>query len=388
LPDLNYTELIPDSTTREDIQDRIIERIQTRWPDWEPSDAQLETWLIEELAGQISDLYQVMGDIAAEWAMYFGETILNLPRNEALNATADSTWTMAGGGTYTVPEGTQVGIANGLDLVTFETAAETTISGTGTIPLRATEAGTQANNLDGTVTLIDPLAYVDQVTLDAPTAGGIDAETMDQYLPRLVELLQLMSPRPILPRHFEVLARQYGAYRAVAIEGLDPDEDTTGNALTMTVAVMDEEGQPLDTGTSTAYGTKTFIQTQFEQQLMANSVLHIIDPDYTTIDVTATVVSLDGYDHATVTAAVQAALTGYFTPINWGRREGTGQVPTTWVNTTTVRYLEIAEQINRVPGVDYIDTLTFKKTGGSLGTADITLDGYVPLTEPGTISIA
>lgn len=386
MPDLVYTELIPEDTTPDAIEQGIYERIQTRWPDWQPSDAQLDVWMIEGFALAISQLYQVTVDVAAEIFAYFGETIMNLPRNEAIYAIADSTWTVTTG-TWTVPEGTLVSIANGLDQVTFKTSVETEITGTGTIPLQAVDAGTAANNLDGTITLIDTLAYVESVTLDAPTAGGIDQETMDEYLPRLVELLQLMSPRPILPRHFEVLARQYGAYRAVAIEGLDPGDDSTDNPLYMTVAVMDAEGQPLDTGTSSAFGTKAYIKAQLEAQLMANSMIFIIDPDYTTIDVTTTVVSLDGYDHATVVAAVEAALTDYFTPINWGRREGTGQVPTTWVNTTTVRYLEIAEQINRVPGVDYISTLQFKKSGGSLGTADITISGNVPLTEPGTITV-
>lgn len=386
MADLDYTELIPEDTTPEEIEDGIYERIQTQFPDWEPSDGQLEVWMIKGISLAVSQLYEVTTDVAAEIFAYFGETIVNVPRNEAFAATADSTWTLTGGAN-TVPEGTLVAIPDGLETVTFQTVEE--VSGTSplTIPLRAVEGGASANDLDGTPTLIDTLTFVSNITLNAPTAGGVDEETMDEYLPRLVETLQMMSPRPILPRHFEVLARQYGAYRAVAYTGLDPVGGTTGNSLHMAVAVMDENGDALDAGTSTAFGTKNFIKAQIEAQLMENSIIHIFDATYTAIDVTSKIVSLPEYDHAQVIAAVEAALTDYFTPINWGRREGTGQVPTTWVNTTTVRYLEIAEQINRVPGVDYVDTLTFRKSGGTLGTSNVTIDGYVPLTEPGTFTI-
>ena len=389
MADLDYSELIPEDITTEEIENTIFDRIQDQFPGWEPSEAQLEVWIVKSLALAVSDLMQITTDVAAEIFAYFGETIMNLPRTEAITATADTTWTTIDNSSYLIPAGTLVSIANGLDTVTFETISEvTSTGGTASVPVRAVDAGSAANDLNGSVALIDSLAFVNTITLDAPTAGGINQESMDEYLPRLVELLQLMSPRPILPKHFEVLARQYGAYRAVAVEGLDPDANTTGNELTMTVAVMDEDGDVLPAGTSSAFATKAFIKAQLEAQLMANSVLFIIDPTYTNIDVTSTIVSQSGYDHAAVVDAVEAALADYFKPINWGRILGTGQQTTTWENTTTVRYLEIAEVINRVPGVKYISALTFKKTGGSLGTSDVTISGHVPLTRPGTFAIS
>lgn len=389
MTDLDYTDLIPEGTSPEAIEDGIYDRIQTQFPDWEPSEGQLEVWIIKGLSTAVSQLFDVTTEVAAEVFAYFGQSIIGVPRKESIAATADTTWTLIDELSHVIPEGTLVGIANGLDSVTFETIEEITATdGTATVPVRAVTAGSNANNLNGAVTLIDSLAFVEGITLVAPSAGGVDQETMDEYLPRLVETLQMMSPRPILPRHFEVLARQYGAYRAVAIEGLDPDTDTTGNALTMTVAVMDEAGEPLPAGTATAAGTKAFIKAQLEAQLMANSEVFVIDPDYVDIDVTATIVSLPEYDHAAVIEAVEAALTAYFTPINWGRVPGTGQVPTTWRNTTVVRYTELIALVEGVAGVDYVDTLTFKKTGGSLGTSNVTLTGHVPLTEPGTFTIS
>jgi hypothetical protein len=50
-----------------------------------------------------------------------------------------------------------------------------------------------------------------------------------------------------------------------------------------------------------------------------------------------------------------------------------------------VRWLEVAEQINRTDGVNYISTLTIAKTGQALGTADVLMTGVAPLPKPGTI---
>jgi uncharacterized phage protein gp47/JayE len=67
------------------------------------------------------------------------------------------------------------------------------------------------------------------VTLDAPTAGGVDAESDADYLDRLHELLTLLAPRPILPNDFAVLARTVaGVGRATAIDLYNP---TTGKAM-------------------------------------------------------------------------------------------------------------------------------------------------------------
>lgn len=390
MPDLDYTDLIPENTTPEGIEDGIFGRIQTQFPEWQPHPAELDVWIVQGLSQAISELYEVTSEVAAEIFAYFGETIMNLPRNEAVTATASSTWTLTDTAAHLIGVGTLVGISNGMDTIPFQVAEDVLVAagpGTATVPLKAVDAGISGNDLSGDVTLIDSLAFVDTITLDDPTAGGVDEETMDAYLPRLVELLQLMSPRPILPKHFEVLARQYGAFRAVAIEGLNPGDGSTDNPLEMAIAVMDSAGEDLDTGDADTFGTKAYIEAKLLAQLMANSVIHLINAQRTAIDVTCVLESLPEYDHAQVIAGVEAALTTYFTPINWGKREGFGQVPTTWVNTPTVRFLEIAEVINRVPGVDYIDSLTFRKTGGSHDTVDVTLTGYVPLTEPGTLTI-
>lgn len=391
MADLDYTDLIPQDTTPETIEQELYDALAEQFPGWEPTEPDLLVWLAKWQSQNDSQLFEVMSLIGREIFAYFGRTLMNIPMVEAIPATVESDWTLIDTLGHTIPDGTLLTIPNGGEGEPFLTAGEVTVnpgSDTATVTLIAQNAGTAANNLAADPTVISSLAFVDSIELDGTTGGGVNAETIDEYLPRLRELLQLMSPRPILERHFEVLARQeLGVFRAVAIEGLDPVANTTDNPLHMTIAVMDANGDALDEGDDETPGTREYVKARIEAQLMADSVIFVIDADYTTIDVTASIVSLPGFNHADVCAAVETALENYLTPINWGRREGFGQIPTTWVNSSTVYYLELTTLVNNVPGVDRINTLTFKKTGGSHNTTNVSLTGDVPLTQPGAIAI-
>jgi hypothetical protein len=386
-----YTDLLPEDSSPSAIEEDIYSHIQARWPNWEPSEGQLETWLIRGFALRISEQYGVAIDVADEIFARFG-AMLGRPRHSAQAATVMSTWTMVDDAGYYVPQQTLLSIArSGNETSTFLTAADLTVpqgSTTGQVALTAQEEGAAANGLTATPTLIDALAvpggagFVDSITLDSATAGGVDEEDMTAYLDRLAELLTLLTPRPILPADFEILARQEpGVYRAVAIDGLDPGDNSTNNERMVAVAVMDEAGDPLPGG-STA-GTKGWVEDRLDEMRETNFVVHVIDADYTEIDVATTIVTLPEYEHSLVVAQVETALEEYLGPINWGRR---GQRE--WVNSDTVRYLEVAEVINRVLGVDYISALTINEDGASPGTTDVALSGTVPVTKPGAITAA
>lgn len=387
-----YTELIPDDTTPLAIELAAYDFIKEEIPEWEPSDGDPTVWIIKTFSGVISQLFEVVTDVSDEIFAWFGETMMGILRGEATFAQGDSIWTMVDAAGYTIPAGRTVRFMDGDESVTFLTAIEVTVppgDTVATVPLVAAEPGTAANDLTESPALVDALNFVEQIAMSGATAGGSDEETMDAYKPRLRELLQLMSPRPIVPEHFEVLARQeVGVFRAVAIGGLDPVANTGGNPLTMTVAVMDEEGNPLPAGTSGVPGTRAYVRAGLERNVPINSVVHVIDPEYTPIDVEAEIASLPDYDHQTVLNAVEEQLANYFSPINWGRREGWGMVPTRWVNTEVVRLYEIVEVINRVVGVDYIVNLNIGKDGGAKDTTDLTLDGYVPLTRLGELDLS
>jgi hypothetical protein len=247
------------------------------------------------------------------------------------------------------------------------------------VPIVAVEPGEAANGLTGVGTLVDTLAFVDDVTIVGSTAGGVDAETDDEYLARLTDELTLMAPRPIVPEDFEILARNIaGVDRAVAVDGYDPHTDTYDNERTISVAAVDEDGEAVSND------TQAEIEAYLEARREVNFEVHSIDPVYTTIDVVASVVILPGFDSATVLDMVEAALNDYLDPANWGRAQsGDGRFSRPWINTTTVGYLNIARTVLMVEGVAFIDTLTVEG-----GTTDVDLSGDpAPLTRAGTMTI-
>ena len=146
------------------------------------------------------------------------------------------------------------------------------------------------------------------------------------------------------------------------------------------MAIVDELGNAL------SQSVKDEVDALLEAEREVNFLVYVVDPTYTSIDVTFTAVSLPDYDPAAVEAAAEQAVRDYLDAANWGRNPASTSPETEWINVTTVRYLELAEAINRVDGVHYITALTFAKTGSGLGTADVVMDGAAPMPIDGTIN--
>ena len=244
-------------------------------------------------------------------------------------------------------------------------------------------AGAEASDITGAVEVIDQLVFVTSVTLDQPTFGGADAEADADYLARLSALLTLLSPRPILPADFALLVSQEveGVARAVAIDLYNPGPPVDTNCpRCVTVVCVDAAGQPLPPA------TKQEVDDLLQAQREVNFLVFVEDPTYTTIDVSFAVTSYPGYDPADVASRVISQLTTYLSPAGWGVPPYGDTSARSWINDTDVRYLEIAEQINRVDGVHYINTLALGVSGGALGQADLTLPGIAPMPEAGSIT--
>ncbi len=61
----------------------------------------------------------------------------------------------------------------------------------------------------------------------------------------------------------------------------------------------------------------------------------------------------------------------------------------TWdASATVVRYLALIGVVSAVPGVQYVQSLSFAIHGGSLSTTDVSLPGDAPMTQVGTITPA
>jgi uncharacterized phage protein gp47/JayE len=362
-----------------DLADEAFAYLEAQVDGWLPSPGNLETWLVESLAQLAGELMDVASAVPTSIFRYYGSSILNLPALEAVPASTTTTWTVRDNLGYTILAGTVVGVpASGDTLLGFEVAQDTPIPAGATtatgVVIVAQDAGADGNGLSGAAELVDALDYVVSVTLEAPTSGGVDGETDEAYLDRMRELLQLLAPRPILPNDFAVMARQVaGVARATAIDLYNASTGTSNQPRCVTVVVADVNGEPVSAT------IKTEVDTLLQSLREVNFLVFVTDPTYLAVAVNFTVHPYPDYAPADVVARAIQAVKDYLSPANFG------QVPygesATWLADTKVRYLEVAEAINRVPGVWYIGTLTIAG-----GTADVALPANGGLPRAGAVT--
>jgi Baseplate J-like protein len=371
-----------------DLAEDAFAYLEEQVPGWLPSPGNLEAWLIEALAQMAGELRELSVLVPDSIFAYFGESVLGLPPYPATQATGTTSWTAVDAAGYTVDAGTLVGVAPAAsyDTYAFEVVDGFTLAPGETIhggvAIRALEAGAAASGLTGEVEMLDPLAFIASVTLDAPTSGGVDAEDPAAYLDRLSDLATLLTPRPILPQDFAMLAQRQvpGVARATAIDLYDASTQQTGVPRCVTVVCVDANGDPCTAG------VKQQVDDLLQAEREVNFLVFVADATYTQIAVTVDVSSYPGYDPADVAARIEADLTSYLSPANWGVPPYGDTSGRSWVNDTTVRYLELAEVVNETEGVHYIRTLSLGIEGQALGQADVVMTGVAPLPQPGTIS--
>jgi hypothetical protein len=340
-------------------------------------------WIVEATARIVAQAAAVWAKVPERIFETYGTSLLALPPKASAQATAPTTWTMSDAAGYTIPAGTTVAYRTAGDtLVPFTVVTSTTVPPGSTVAtgvtIRALDPGLAANGLAvGTVELIDALGFVASIASTSVSAGGVDAETEEAYRDRLVEELRLSTPRPILPGDFAVLAKRIaGVYRAVAIDGYNPADSTTNNERMVFVSALDVNGNDVSAATRTA------IDDYLQSEREINFVVNVGASTRTTITVTVTVKAVAGADTAAVKTAVEQALKDYLSAKRWA---GGAESPPEWRDERVVRYLEVAQVVNAVAGVDHITT-----TGGlfdllvNTARADVTLTGVASLPTSGT----
>lgn len=370
---MSYIEL-PVTTDVDKLTADALDRIAAHFPpgEWAPEEGHLEVWLVEVLARMVHDAALVAAKVPVAIFRYFGTLVGVTPIN-AVPATVSTTWTMVNNAGYTVPAGTVVAFRVATGLVAFTVVADIvvptgqTATAAGAVQLSALDPGAAANGINPqNLVLVDALAFVATVTSTTVTAGGADAETDGVYLDRLVEELRLLTPRPILPDDFAVLARRVPlVQRTVAIDGYNPANGTSNNERMVAVAAHDAAGNPL-----TAAVRDRVIATLAAQREV-NFVVHVIEPTYTVLAVTFDAVAVRDADPLAVRNAAVAAVIAYLDPARWA---GGDERLRQWRLTSVVRYLEVAAVLDRVQGLDYLTALSVNG-----GTANVALAGVAPL---------
>lgn len=378
---------IPIITDRETALAAFVEKMQERFPGWEAADGDLLLWFAEWVADEYPDLANLTAEMSALAFATFGGTVLGVEAIPAAGATATTTWTMTDSAGHTIPEGTQVQIAEGDDLYAFATTQEVSVpngssaTSAGGVTIRALVEGEIANGLTADPTLIDALPFVDSIDLVTTTSGGADAEDPDDYLDRLKDEFELLSKVLILPADVAIAARRVaGVARATVVDGYNPDDDTTGNEKMVTVFAIDEDGA------NVSAGVKTAIVAELEPRREVGFIFNVDDPTRTTVKVSTTVTSFDGVDATGLQTAIVSVLTDYLSASNWGL-DPFDDDPGIWLNQTVVYRNELISLVDQVDGVDRVVSLTLAEQSGSLGTSDVTLAGVAALPAPGTLTV-
>jgi Baseplate J-like protein len=372
--------------------DRLLEDaysyLEFNVPGWAPAVGNLDVWLLEAMSRMVAEARDIAADVPDTIFRRLGNDLYRLPPQDATAAVATATVTLEENVSgYNIPAGLTFAVTDELGVPRgFQIEAEAFVPApdlTHEVSVVALETGPFYNGLGPTneAVMLDSWAGIVSIQLSSTSSSGTDAETDGEYMSRLSQRLVLLSPAPILPQDFALLAMEHPAVgRAVAIDGYDPGPPiTTGNARTVAVVVADSFGLALSTT------AKDEVEDMLEDYREVNFIVNALDPTYTDINVTASVVPVSGYDPVSMQQEVADALRAYLSPANWGSPAGSGGMfgdPYPWVNETKVRYLEITTVINNVPTVNYIVSCTVNG-----GTADITMTGAGPLPNPGIMTI-
>jgi hypothetical protein len=176
-----------------------------------------------------------------------------------------------------------------------------------------------------------------------------------------------------------------GTHTATVATVQNGHADSVDNPRTIAVALMDANGNDVTTL------IEATVAADLESKREVNFLVHVIRPTRNLINVTFNVAVTAGADPDTVVAAAEQTVIDYLSAKQWGTPASAGD-ETGWVDTPTVRYLELAQVINQVPGVDYIPTtagdydLQIALEGDALARVDVALVGPAAVPEANTIT--
>ena len=342
--------------------------LQSRIPDWVPSNTNIEVMLMEAMALEVSEtVFSVnrlpITMLRALLALY------EVDQNPGTPPSVELTFTAYDTDGYTIPAGTEVILTLDNDeyISFFTDAVATIVATTTTIAVTATStAYTDVANgvVSGTsCLLVNSLIGIDFVETSSVVSGGTIPETVDAWTLRGTQRLQRLVDTLVIPEHFTSAALEdANVFRANTINNYDPavgpaPGDNPGH---VTVVVYGDNAEVSDPN-------KTALQASLAARANANLNIHVIDPTLTTQAVTATIVVEAGYVAADVIADVEAALTAYLNTNTWP-----------WEG--TIRRFELVTVIDAVAGVSYVDTLT-------VPAADVTLADGATLASVGVLTI-
>lgn len=369
----------PVAVDPESIREEIISELQARIPAWRPIPGSLDMHLIGVFSIVMAESRQAAIDRLRTELLDLLGTLFGVPRNVGAPATSTITVTAVDDVGHTLDAWTSVWLGQ-RELVTTSQLVIAPGQTSGSVAVQAVEPGADANGQTGTL-IIDALDWLDDTVgnpeLDEPLDGGSDPWTDLEYAIRIVEELQILSPRPVMATDYAVLARRHPSVTyAWAINLYDAVNDLDDQERYVTVIVADYLGEPIPSE------ARTEIQTDLTERSIANMVVLVVDANYVQVDAAMEIVVRDGFDAAAVIAQVTEQVTSRLTPAGH-LQPRTGGFQIDYVPPQIIHVNDLISAAYAVEGLLRVETAQIDD-----GEADhIDLGDKISLPTPGTITI-
>jgi hypothetical protein len=354
---------------------------QARMPGWRPNPGASEVVIMETVALRHGVRLDTDSQVLAAIFTYFGSSVASVPFKAATPATVDATVTISADfltEEHTIPAGLRVSLEGPEEQpVFFEVLNEVPVAvgeETASVTLIAQEPGAGASGLSGTVTIVDPRAWIDGVTLTSETAGGEDAESEPDYRNRLVAKERRDSPTIITAVDAqEAILEIPGVGRCLILDNYVPkigeEAPKEGVPGAFTAVISDAEGANV----SGAIKAEALALVNSERLLDLQG--YVIDPTRTDVTCEYHFTTYPGFESAAVKAAGDAAVAAYFSNATWGFVPGPAG-GRDWEDELLVRYSELYAVLNAVEGLNHVTLL--KINGSADKNATLTAPGALP----------
>jgi hypothetical protein len=383
MPDYISPEIDSNDDDPSAIAEAIREYMATNIPGWTVWPASPENLLIEAFALEHAETRRAstgVGQTFDRIARSFGVSVYGIPALDPVPASGTSSWTMIDDTGYTIPAGTQltlrsadgsrVGFEVSTDIIV--TAGNTTASG---VQIIAVEVGEGGNGLSEDPRLEDEWDFVDDISVEAPTTGGDDGETDEEYLDRFFRRQRRNGEQLILADDFASFTADFfdDGGRAAIVPLYDASTGTPDVAGTFTVFPIAPDG-----GTRTA-SEKAALLDAIEEHLLTGVTAGVLDATYTNISVEFVAICYSPYEPSQVQASIAAAIGEFLSPARWGLPPYSEDP--IWVEEPLVRINDLIDVIMDVAGVRHVTSVTING-----GTSNVALSGVAGLPVPQSIT--
>lgn len=305
----------------QDLVNTAIAHAQTALPEWQPRESNTEVVLLESLAlimGVEALALQVLPSQIVEQLV----GLYGVARHSGFNAEGQVEFQVDGSAPLqVVPAGTRLRWTleetdETVDFLTVEAVEiATSESLYGTAAIEAEEAGIEGNAIPAgaELELVEPLTFVDRVTVSVQTYGGEAEESDTSFNQRAAAALSRMNSTLVIPDNFTAAALSDARVgRAITLDLYNPagtpKTPVTGH---VTVAVLGTQGLQL------APEILAELQEDFTEQALASLSIHVIAPTITTVNITCTVKGDPAYPKQTAREEITAGLAAWLDPASW-----------------------------------------------------------------------